>query len=72
MTFYFLIAFLPLTIWVWDIPFTSRFICRHFHDNKLLLLGYSIKSRYFYVIGIVIYFSFLSHLIYKLTHRNNV
>src|SRR5437660_975028 len=27
------LSFLPLSIWLWDIPFSGRYICRHFHDN---------------------------------------
>ena len=44
------VSFLPLSLWIWDIPFTGRFICHHFHDDKLLFLGHPIKSRYFVTI----------------------
>ena len=64
------ISFLPLSLWIWDIPFTGRFICDYFHDSKVLLFGdYPLKSRYFYIIGIITYISFLVHLTHKLTRR---
>ena len=49
------IAFLPLTIWIWDIPFTSRVICASFHDGRLALFGVPIMSRHFYLLGLVTY-----------------
>ena len=54
-----LISFMPLAIWIWDIPFTGRFICIHAHDDKLQVLGWSVKSRYFYFLGVVLFVSFL-------------
>lgn len=55
------LSFLPLSIWIWDIPFTGRFICHHFHDGRLMFMsGYPVKSKYFYLIGIVLYCSFLT------------
>ncbi len=32
-------AFLPLTLWIWDIPFTGRWICQNFNDGRFLLLA---------------------------------
>ena len=29
------VATIPLTLWVWDIPFTGRIICDSFHDGRL-------------------------------------
>ena len=29
-----LIATIPLTVWIWDIPFTGRIICRLGHDGR--------------------------------------
>jgi hypothetical protein len=29
-----LIATIPLTIWIWDIPFTERIVCRLGHDGR--------------------------------------
>lgn len=31
------VATIPLTLWVWDIPFTGRIICDSFHDGRLRL-----------------------------------
>jgi hypothetical protein len=33
LTLAFLLATIPLDIWVWDIPFTQRIVCHHFHDG---------------------------------------
>ena len=52
----FLIAFLPLAIWVWDIPFSGRIICSYFHDGKLTLPGdIPMRGRYLYVVGAAAY-----------------
>jgi hypothetical protein len=34
-----LIASLPVTLWVWDIPLTKRTICAHIHDNRTWIRG---------------------------------
>lgn len=52
------ISFLPVSLWIWDIPFTGRFICDQFHDDKLLILGNPMKTRYLYLLGVTIYASF--------------
>jgi hypothetical protein len=33
----FLIATIPLTIWIWDIPFTERIVCRLGHDGRTMI-----------------------------------
>lgn len=50
----FLVAFAPLTIWLWDIPFTARAICRHFHDGQ-----YGLRSAYFYALGAALFLPLL-------------
>jgi hypothetical protein len=50
-----LISFMPLAIWIWDIPFTGRLICHHAHDDKLQVLGWSVTSRHFYGLGVVVF-----------------
>jgi len=51
----FLIGFLPLGIWIWDIPLSGRIICRTFHDNRLILpmLG-PVHSMHLYVLGMIV------------------
>jgi hypothetical protein len=44
----FLIAFLPLSIWIWDIPFTGRLVCNLLHDEKTPL-----RTRHLYLFGAV-------------------
>jgi hypothetical protein len=33
----FLIATIPLTIWIWDIPFTGRIVCQLGHDGRTMI-----------------------------------
>lgn len=33
------LAFLPLSLWVWDVPFAGRPICAAFHDGRTALRG---------------------------------
>ncbi len=42
----FILAFLPLSVWIWDIPFTGRLICHALHDGKSF-----IHTRHLYMIG---------------------
>ena len=50
----FWIGFLPLSVWVWDIPFLSQPICRHWHDGRLVLpiIG-PMRSLYLYMFGLL-------------------
>ncbi len=57
------VSFFPLSLWIWDIPFTGRFICHHFHDDKLLFWGYPMKTRYLYLLGMIIYILFFGKMI---------
>jgi hypothetical protein len=50
-----LISFMPLAIWIWDIPFTGRVICFLAHDDRLQVLGWPVRTRYFYFLGIVLF-----------------
>jgi hypothetical protein len=51
----YVLSFLPLSVWVWDIPFTGRTICKHFHDDRLVLLGTLIHTRHLYVLGVFLF-----------------
>jgi hypothetical protein len=42
-----LIAFLPLSIWIWDVPFSGRHVCELLHDGRS-----AIRTRHLYVAGI--------------------
>lgn len=65
------IAFLPLSIWIWDIPFTGRFICDHFHDAKLTIFGkYVFQTRYLYAFGLIVYLLLLVSLLLKKYRKN--
>jgi hypothetical protein len=44
----FLIAFIPATLWLWDIPGTGRWVCYNFHDGRT-----GIHTRHLYALGAV-------------------
>ena len=44
-------AFLPLSLYIWDIPFTHRIICRTLHDRRPLFGTLYLRSLYFYILG---------------------
>jgi hypothetical protein len=48
------LAFLPLAVWIWDIPFTGRIVCDWGHDKKAPL-GFVMRTRYLYLAGALIY-----------------
>jgi hypothetical protein len=49
-------ALLPLSIWIWDIPFTGRIVCHTGHDKRPLpYLGVIVRTRYLYLSGALIY-----------------
>lgn len=57
------VSFLPLSLWVWDLPFTNRTICRHFHGGRLVIFGdIPLTRRYFYIFGFVLWLSFVIYL----------
>jgi len=51
----FFVGFLPLSVWVWDIPFLGQPICRSWHDGRLQLpiIG-PMRSLYLYAFGVVV------------------
>jgi hypothetical protein len=53
-------SFLPITLWIWDIPFTGRFICHRFHDGRS-----PIHSRHLYELSLLIYFACFSTLWFR-------
>lgn len=44
----FAIATIPLSLWIWDIPFTGRIICRLGHDGRL-----PVHSRDLYIFAAI-------------------
>jgi hypothetical protein len=59
-------AFLPLTVWVWDVPFLHRPICHGFHDGRstLPVLG-SLRTRHLYIFGCVVYAALIGWTLWK-------
>ena len=59
-------SFLPISIWVWDIPFSGRTICAHFHDGQFALTkGVALNSKHLYLWGVGAYVIFTAYLIQK-------
>jgi hypothetical protein len=56
-TLAFVVAFAPLAVWIWDIPWSSRIVCRFLHDGRAGLL-----TRHLYVSGAVIWLMLASLL----------
>ena len=54
LTACFTVSFLPLAVWIWDIPFTGRYI-ESFHDGRLHLFGLTVTSRHFYELGMMLF-----------------
>lgn len=60
------LSFFPLSVWIWDIPFTGRFICYHFHDGRMIVAkGAFLASRHFYIFGLILYLLFVAYLFQK-------
>lgn len=57
------LAFLPLSLWIWDIPFSGRWICHHGHDKRPFPgLGIVIRTRYLYLLAAAVYCGVLALL----------
>ena len=50
-----LIGFLPLLVWIWDVPFAGRPVCVHFHDAKFVvpLLG-ALRTSHIYALSVLL------------------
>jgi hypothetical protein len=55
-------AFLPLSIYVWDIPFTHRIVCATLHDGRFRIHGHLIQGRFLYLLGGLVYLIVLLRL----------
>jgi len=60
----FLLAFLPLTVWIWDIPGTGRMVCHLVHDVRPVL-GVAMHSWHLYALGAGVYFMFLARVVQR-------
>lgn len=69
----FVVAFIPLALWIWDIPGTGRIICAHLHDNRFLLAtGVPLKGRHLYVLGGVLHPLLLLTRLWVRGHRQAI
>ena len=54
----FIVAFIPVSLWVWDIPFSGRVICMTLHDHRFMLAdGVPLKGRHLYLFGVLFFAS---------------
>jgi len=51
---------LPVTLWLWDLPFTRRALCEHLHDGKLTVSGHSVRTAHVYVLSAGLYVALLA------------
>jgi hypothetical protein len=52
----FLIGFAPLSVWIWDIPFTERAICEAMHERQIVFPGGGyLRSLHLYILGAIIF-----------------
>jgi hypothetical protein len=52
----FFVSFLPLSLWIWDIPGTGRAICAHFHDGKVeFAVGVPLRALHLYLVCSLIF-----------------
>jgi len=59
-------SFLPVSLWVWDIPFTGRYICYHFHDNEFqVAAGVPLTSAHVYALSLLLYLLFVAVILRK-------
>lgn len=58
------VSFVPLSVYLWDIPFTNKVICRLYHDGKLVLFGSTaLRTAHLYVLGFVSWGALLGLLV---------
>jgi hypothetical protein len=50
----FVIAFVPLSLWIWDVPFAGRPICTCCHDGRWIVpvLG-AVRTKHMYALGLL-------------------
>lgn len=48
-------ALLPLTVYLWDIPFSGRAVCRSIHDGRPISGDFYLRTIYFYAWGAATY-----------------
>jgi len=58
------LSFLTFSIWVWDIPFSNRAICRYLHDGHSAgLIGMTLRGRNIFAADVIIYILFLTYIL---------
>jgi len=46
---------LPLSLWIWDVPFSERAMCRYLHDGKLSIKGCPVRTAHIYSLSAILY-----------------
>jgi hypothetical protein len=69
----FLIGFAPLSLWIWDVPFAGRPVCRLWHDERLVLplLG-PVHSRHLYILGLALFVTLFARRFWAPRSRTGV
>jgi len=57
---------IPVTVWIWDIPFTDRVICYGWHNGRLKIGDFPSGSKQIYLLSGVL---FVGLLVMPLTSR---
>ena len=56
------VAFLPLTLWIWDLPFFGRPVCAAFHDEQVRVAGLVLHTRHLYFLGAILWVGLFARL----------
>lgn len=55
-------AFLPLTVYLWDVPFSGRIICARLHDAQPILGDFHLRTLHLYAGCAVVYLATVGYL----------
>jgi hypothetical protein len=59
-------ASIPLSVWLWDIPFSGRAVCRHMHDGRMMLAeGVKLDTKWICALCLLFYLAIQSILFYR-------
>jgi len=64
------VSFILFSLWIWDVPFTGRIVCRSFHDSRLVIGGVTVRTVHLYLVGAVPYVAFVLNGLFSLRRRH--
>ncbi len=59
----------PLSVWLWDLPFSGRVLCRTVHDGNLKVGRVKVRSAHFYPLAAGAYVALLAAGAWRGRHR---